>query len=138
MLEQNFIEILSKLLSKFLEKFDFRKTELPENSRKCFQGTQLIFIKFFSTKNKLSSLLNRNLTLKNKKKVSILSIVTTLCSKSIDSIDTKFFRYLSSLVFSERKKWDTVPWCVTILTITNQMCSVVYLSAWDSSLGSHK
>ncbi len=45
-------------MRKFLEKFDFRKTELPKKSRKFFHGTQPTFIKFFSTKNKLSIILN--------------------------------------------------------------------------------
>ncbi len=35
---------------------------------------------------------------KNKKKVAILSIVSILCSQSIDSSDTKFFQYLPSLI----------------------------------------
>ncbi len=41
---------------------------------------------------------------KNKKKISILSIVSILCSKSINSIDTKFFRYLPSLVSGSYSK----------------------------------
>ncbi len=64
---------LTKLLRKFSEKFDFRKTKLPEKSRKSFHGTQLIFIKFFSTKKNYPSFWIATLH-KKKKTVSIASI----------------------------------------------------------------
>ncbi len=76
--------------------------ELSENSRKCFQQTRLIFIKFSSAqKNYLPFWIRIATYIKNKKKVSRVSI---LHSKSIDSIDTKFFLYLPSLLPSHLLK----------------------------------
>ncbi len=55
------------------------------------------YLIFFHIK-KLSALSNPNRNYVKKEKVLILSIVLILCSKSINSIDTKFFRYLPSLI----------------------------------------
>ncbi len=60
---------------------------------------------------------------KTRKKVSILLIVLILCSRSMDIIDTKFFRYLPSLEYSHPGLFNQIYFRHLVFKRTRCECS---------------